>query len=257
MYDVTKLVHQTVFDALLKILPTPHQRKRGRKRVAKQSILNGVLQVLVNGIAWRKIAECGASPVSCWRYFYEIQRRGKLKLLYDMLAHTGTDVVEGAIDTTTATSFRFERMTGWDGKHKKIGSKISLFADKNGLPADVGFGKGSRHDGTFVSGHIKKTAGRRKRMLHLDKIYASVELRRIMRRKGTQINMETRNRDYIRKRGPKFRFDAEKYKTRFLVERLNAWIKNFWRIRIRRDRRAAMYKGFVYLGLIIILLRQR
>lgn len=256
MYDVTKLVSQTVFDMLMKLLPTPKQQKRGRKRIAKQSILNGILQVLVNGIAWRKIAQCGASPVSCWRYFHELQRRGNLKLLHDALAREHTDVIEGAIDTTTATSFRFERMTGWDGKHKKIGSKISLFADKNGLPADVQFGKGSHHDGSFVLGHIKKTAGRRKRMLHLDKIYASVELRRTMRQKGTHINMETRSRDYIRKRGPKFRFDAEKYKTRFLVERLNAWLKNFWRVRIRRDRLPAMYKGFVYLGLIIILLRQ-
>lgn len=256
MYDVTKLVHQTVFDALMRMLPTPKQHRRGRKRVAKQSVLNGVLQVLVNGIAWRKIAQCGASPVSCWRYFRELQRRGNLKLVYDTLARRGTDVIEGAIDTTTATSFRFERMTGWDGKHKKIGSKISLFADKNGLPADVQFGKGSHHDGSFVPGHIKKTAGRRKRTLHLDKIYASLELRRTMRRKGTYINMETRSRDYQRKRGPKFGFDAQKYKTRFLVERLNAWLKNFWRIRIRRDRLPAMYKGFVYLGLIIILLRQ-
>lgn len=256
MYDVTKLVHQTVFDALMKMLPTPRQHKRGRKRIAKQSVLNGVLQVLVNGIAWRKIATCGASPVSCWRYFRELQRRGNLKLLYDTLARRGTDVIEGAIDTTTATSFRFERMTGWDGKHKKIGSKISLFADKNGLPADVRFGKGSHHDGSFVPGHLKKMAGRRKRTLNLDKIYASLELRRTMRRKGTQINMEIRSRDYRRKRGPKFRFDKEKYTTRFLVERLNAWLKNFWRIRIRRDRLPAMYKGFVYLGLIIVLLRQ-
>lgn len=240
----------------MRILPTPRQHKRGRKRVTKQSVLNGVLQVLVNGIAWRKIADCGASPVSCWRYFHEIQRRGNLKVLYDTLAREQTDIIEGAIDTTTATSFRFERMTGWDGKHKKIGSKISLFADKNGLPADVKFGSGSQHDGTFVPGHIEKTAGRRKRMLHLDKIYASVELRRMMRQQGTHINMETRRRDYTRKRGPKFRFNKEKYKTRFLVERLNAWLKNFWRIRIRRDRLPAMLKGFVYLGLIIILLRQ-
>ncbi len=256
MYDVTKLVSQTVFDILMRMLPTPRQHKRGRKRIAKQHVLNGILQVLVNGVAWRKIAQCGASPVSCWRYFHEIQRRGNLKLLYDALAGERTDVIEGSIDTTTATSFRFERMTGWDGKHRKIGSKISLFADKNGLPADVGFGKGSQHDGIFVPGHITKTAGRRKRTLNLDKIYASVELRRSMKRKGTHINMETRRGDYIRKRGPKFRFDAEKYKTRFLVERLNAWLKNFWRVRIRRDRLPAMYKGFVYLGLIIILLRQ-
>lgn len=256
MYDVTKLVKQTVFEALMNVLPTPRQRKRGRKRIAKQSVLNGVLQVLVNGIAWRKIAECGASPVSCWRYFHELQRRGKLKLVYEVLADEHTDIIEGAIDTTTATSFRFKLMTGWDGKHKKNGTKISLFTDKNGLPADVAFGKGSQHDTTFMASHIKKTAGRRKRMLHLDKGYTGVEFRRQMRKKGTKINMETRQGDYTRKRGPKFQFDKEKYKTRFLVERVNAWLKNFWRIRIRQDRLPAMYKGFVYLGLIIVLLRQ-
>ena len=31
MYDVTKLVSQTVFDMLMKLLPTPKQQKRGRE----------------------------------------------------------------------------------------------------------------------------------------------------------------------------------------------------------------------------------
>ena len=82
MYNVTKLVKQTVFEELLMVLPTPRQKQFGRKRVSKQSVLTGILQVLVIGIAWRKIAECGASPVSCWRYFHELQRIGKLKLIY-------------------------------------------------------------------------------------------------------------------------------------------------------------------------------
>ena len=88
--------------------------------------------------------------------FMSYSGEGISNSLHDAFAREHTDVIEGAIDTTTATSFRFERMTGWDGKHKKIGSKISLFADKNGLPADVQFGKGSHHDGSFVLGHIKR-----------------------------------------------------------------------------------------------------
>ena len=147
-------------------------------------------------------------------------------------------------------------MTGWDGKHKKIGTKISLFTDKTGLPADVDFGKGNTHDGSFVPGHIKKTAGRRKRILNLDKIYVSLDLRRTMRQKGTKINMEMRVGDYIRKRGPKFRFDKEKYQMRFLVERTNGWLKSFRHIRTRRDYHLAMFKAFVYLALIIVLIRQ-
>lgn len=255
MYDITKLVSKKVFRELIKRLPTPKQKKRGRKRVTKVALASGILQVLVNGVTWGKIAECGCGYASCWRYFHEVQRRGKLKLIYEVLAGKKTDIIEGAIDTTTATSFRFERMTGWDGKHKKIGTKISLFTDKRGLPADVDFGKGNKHDGGFVAGHLKKTAGRRKRMLNLDKIYTSVDLRRNLRNKGTVVNMEMRQGDYTRKRGPKFRFDKEKYKIRFLVERTNAWLKSFWRIRIRREYKPAMFKAFVYLALIIILIR--
>lgn len=256
MYDHTKLVKESVWDALLVVLPTSKQKHFGRKRLSKQALLNGILQVLVNGVVWNRIAGCGASGISCWRYLQEIQRRGKLKLIYELLAREKTDISEGAIDTTTAASFRFKRLTGWDGKHKKIGIKISLFTDKEGLPADVDFGKGSKHDGGFVPGHLQKTAGRRKRILNLDKIYTSLALRRKLRSSGTKVNMETRSRDYIRKRGPKFSFDKEKYTVRFLVERLNAWLKNFWRIRTRREYKPAMYKAFVYLALIIILLRQ-
>jgi transposase len=255
MYDITKLVEKKVFRELTRRLPTPKQKKRGRKRVLKEALLSGILQVLVNGVAWGKIADCGCGYASCWRYFKELQRRGKLKLIYEELARKKTDVVEGAIDTTTSTSFRFQRMTGWDGKHKKTGTKISIFSDKNGLPADVLFGKGSRHDTRFLSNHIEKTALRRKRILNLDKGYTSLDFRREMRKKGTKINMQTRTGDYTAKRGPKFRFDKLKYHTRFLVEKLIGWLKNFWRIRIRRDRLPAMYKAFVYLGLIIILLR--
>lgn len=148
-------------------------------------------------------------------------------------------------------------MTGWDGKHKKIGTKISLFTGIGGLPADADFGKGNKHDLTFVPKHLEKTVGRRRRTLNLDKIYTSIELRRNLRRKGTRINMKTRTGDYIRKRGPKFRFDEEKYQVRFEVERTNGWLKSFRHIRTRRERNPAMFKAFVYLALIIILLRNR
>lgn len=255
MYDVTKLLPLSQFDYLLQILPTPKQQRIGRPRVDQEALLNGILQVLVNGVGWKKIAECGCSYSSCYRYFRKLQHRGQLKLIYQALAQEKTNITEGAIDTNTITSFRFKACTGWDGKHKKIGTKVSLFSDINGLPADVDFGKGNVHDNTFVDTHMENTVGRKKNILNLDKVYVSLEFRREMRRKGTCVNMETRSGDYTRKRGPKFKFDKERYKVRFLVERLNAWLENFWRIRIRREYHIAMFKAFVFLALIIILLR--
>ncbi|HCM82614.1 TPA: hypothetical protein DIS60_04615 [Patescibacteria group bacterium] len=46
------------------------------------------------------------------------------------------------------------------------------------------------------------------------------------------------------------------YKLRFLIERLNGWIKKFKRLKFRREYHVSSFKAFVYLALIIILLRR-
>lgn len=255
MYNVTKLVPKMVWEELLKVLPTPRQRRFGRKRCRKEALLSGTLQVLVNGVAWGKIAHCGCSYSSCFRYFRELQRRGKLKLIYHLLAKEKTDIKEGAIDTTTVDSFEFASMTGWDGNSKTVGTKVSLFTDKKGRPADVVFGKGSIEDKDLLPEHLKNTVGVRKKVVSLDMKYMSIKLRRELRRRGIRVNMKWRGRDYRRKRGPKFKFDEEKYAKRFLLERVNGWLKSFRSIRIRRQYRIAMFKALVYLALIVILIR--
>ena len=255
MYDITKLVSQKIFDDLLVILPTPRQKRFGRKRCTKEALLKGILQVLVNDVPWNKIAECGCSYSSCYRYFKELQRRSFFKLLFKELAEGKTDIIECAADTDSTTSFRFRRGVGYDGRHKKYATKISLLSDKNGLPVDVELGAGNIHDKTFLYDHLENTEGKRKEELNLDKVYVSLDLRRKMRKKGCHVNMKTRTGDYTRKRGPKFRFDEEKYQVRFLVEKCFAWLENFRRVRIRREYKLAMFKAFVFLGLIIVLLR--
>lgn len=256
MYEITKLLSREVFDELITILPIPKQKRYGRKRCEFKAILNGILQVLVNDVAWNKIAPCGASYGSCYRYFCELQRRGKLKLIFEILAKGRTDVIEAAIDSNSVSSFRFRRMTGWCGKHKKISTKISLLTDKLGLPVDVSFDKGGVDDRDFVSIHIKNGGYRRKiKVLNLDKGYTSCDLRRNLRKRGTYVNMQTKKGDYIRKRGPKFGFKPLKYRVRFLIEKTFAWMENFRHTKLRREYHPAMYKAFVYLALILILIR--
>ena len=151
--------------------------------------------------------------------------------------------------------FDLRVVTGWDGKHKKMATKVSLITEENGLPLDVEFGKGSRHDLKFVEKHRVNLRGRRIKTLNADKGYTSIELRRNLRRSGIHINMETRVGDYRHKRGPMFKFDEEKYKGRFSVERLNGWLKGFRSLRLRRSFKIGMFKALVYLALIVILLR--
>jgi transposase len=255
VYDVTKLLPKSQFQQLEKLLPTPRQKRYGRRRDTKEALLTGILQVLVNGVAWEKIADCGASPASCWRYLEELQRRGKLKLIFQALAKAKIDLTSCAIDTTLVISFHFRYMTGWSGKHRQVGTKVSLIVGKDGLPADVLFGKGSDRDTVFVEDHVKNVAGRRKKVLDLDMLYTSVTFRRAMRKKGIRINMQTRRPDYRHKRGPKFRYDKQNALTRFELERTNGWVKDFRALRLRRSAHPAMFKGMVYMALIVILVR--
>lgn len=201
------------------------------------------------------MAECGCSYTSCWRYFRELQRRRLLKLIFEKLVEAKTDITECAADTDSTTSFRFNRGVGYDGRHRKYATKISLFSDKDGLPADVVLGSGNTHDKTLLYQHLENIAGKRVEELNLDKVYVSIDLRREMRKKGTHVNMQLKRGDYIRKRGPKFKLDEEKYKVRFQIERLFGWLENFRHLRIRRERHLAMFQAFVYLALIIILIR--
>ena len=184
----------------------------------------------------------------------ELQRRGILKLIFKKLAQK-IDATNAAIDTTLIISFRFRHMTGWSGKHKAIGTKVSLFVGKGGLPIDVLFGKGSERDTVFIPKHLRNVRGRRIKILNLDMLYTNLDFRRAMWKKGTWINMQTRRGDYIHKRGRKFRYDKEIAVTRFELERTNGWIKDFRSLRLRRSEHPAIFKAMVYLVLIIVLIR--
>ncbi len=255
MYDVTRLIPGEQFDKLTKRLPTLRQKRLGRKKCSKKALITGILEVLVLGIPWNKIFDCGCSPTSCYRYFKELQRRGIFKLQLRELSSQKTDITICSIDTDSSTSFRFRYGSSWDGRLHKPATKVSLLSDIQGLPADVVLGTGRKADRDFVSKHFKNTSGRRKRILNLDKIYVSVDMRREMRNHGTYVNMKTRKGDYIRKRGPKFQLKGPEYRSRFLIEKTFAWMENFKRCKYRVDYLMSSYRAFVYLALIIILIR--
>ena len=255
MYNINKLISPQVFEELLEYLPTPKQKKRGRKRIIKKYLISGIIQILVLGIPWRKMFDCGASPSSCYRYFKELQRRGIYEKFFKLKVSEKTNIEICSIDSTSVTSYRFNHGVGYDGKHKKHATKISALSDKNGFPADIVFGKGNVHDLNFVLPHIKNTQGRHKKVLNMDKGYTSLKLRRELRQKGIQVNMEIKSGDYIRKIGPKFKLKQTLYDTRFTIERLSGWLKSFKRCRLRQEFTMSSFKAFIYLALIIVLIR--
>lgn len=141
------------------------------------------------------------------------------------------------------------------GKTKRgKGTKLMALADASGLPLSVCAASASPHevtlveetlDGGFVSEKPERLIG--------DRAYDSDPLDAQLREEGIEmIAPHRRNRKKPKTQdGRKLR----RYKRRWKIERLFAWLGNFRRLVIRYERRAENYLGFVGLGCIVILLR--
>ncbi len=141
------------------------------------------------------------------------------------------------------------------GKTKRgKGTKLMALADASGLPISICAASASPHevtlveetlDGRFVSEKPERLIG--------DRAYDSDPLDAQLREEGIEmIAPHRRNRKKPKTQdGRKLR----RYKRRWKIERLFAWLHNFWRLVVRYERRAENYLGFVQLGCIVILLR--
>ena len=86
-----------------------------------------------------------------------------------------------------------------------------------------------------------------------DRAYDSEPLDEALEERGIEmIAVHRRNR---KKRKTQDGCKLRRYKRRWKIERLFAWLGNFRRLVVRYERRVENYLGFVKLGCIVILLR--
>ena len=102
---------------------------------------------------------------------------------------------------------------------------------------------------------LRVGAKRRVAELNADKGYDSKAFRKSMRKRGTVTNIPERQFKH-RKRGRKPRMDKAQFKFRAFVERANAWLKYYRKLRYRWDRKRAMFQAHVDLACICICIRR-
>jgi transposase len=127
-------------------------------------------------------------------------------------------------------------------------------ADRSGLPLAVGIASGERHevklvedtlDACFLDELPPKLIG--------DMAYDANELDARL--------MEERNVELIaphnptRKRKTQDGRPLRRYRRRWMIERVFAWLQNFRRLLTRHERKPGNFLGFVQLGCAVILLR--
>ena len=129
-------------------------------------------------------------------------------------------------------------------------------ADSDGLPISISIADGSRHDVALVDQTLDDAfVDELPPNLIGDKAFDSGPLAaRLLDERNIHLIAPLRGG----KRPSKRKQDGRKmrrYKKRWKVERLFAWLKNFRRLVTRWEHKADNFLGFLHLGCIVILLR--
>ena len=142
------------------------------------------------------------------------------------------------------------------GKTKRgKGTKLMALADGSGLPLAVHAASASPHEVTLVGETLASSfVGEQPERLSGDRAYNSDPLDAALEAQG--VEMIAPHRKGRKKRRTQDGRKLRRYKRRWKVERLFAWLGNFRRLVVRYEWRVENYLGFVRLGCVMILLRQ-
>lgn len=231
-------------------------------------LLPGILKVLRSGCRWRDLNLPGYPDGSThWRRMRFWKKQGKQfrlvwKMLLRMLRTEGKlklDTV--SIDGSLLQSFAFKNKTGYSGKHNRTGTKISTISDETGIPLSMVVSKGNIHDVSLATATIDSLRIARGSILGskllADKGYDSKKLRKYSADFGIMPNIPKRINVKVKEKFIwYYLYDKTLGKKRYVIERTNAWLKSFRRLRHRFDYTSESFEAFLYLAILVICVRK-
>ena len=135
------------------------------------------------------------------------------------------------------------------------GTKLMAMADRAGLPLAACAASATPHEVRLVAATLdSRFVDETPQRLIGDRAYDADPLDQALAELG--IEMIAPHRRGRKKPKTQDGRPLRRYKRRWKIERLFAWLGNFRRLVVRYERSALNYLGFVQLGCILILLRQ-
>ena len=258
-------------------LPEPPRARTGRPGYSNRELLPGILRVLRSGCRWRDLDLPGRpSGVTHWRRLRFWRRRSGYRRLWRTLLNLlvqskRLDRSLVSLDGSLIPSHAFAEQTGYSGKHRAVGTKVSLLVDRTGIPLAVSLAPGNYHDGALgfltvanayeppaiLRGILPDAARAAEPTLLADRGYDGLRFRRFVQERGFRPLIPARACIPAEQAtGELYAEDAELLAQRYVVERTVGWLKGFRRLRVRVDRTAAAFETFVYLAVLVLCLRR-
>jgi len=240
------------------LIPEPPRRKDGRGRPCRgrREVLNGILFILRTVSPWADLPERYPPYQTCHRRFQQWVRsgimRGVLKALAEELrSRGGFDLKEVFIDGSLAPAKKGGAGVGKTKRGK--GTKIMAAADRHGLPVTVCTESATPHEvklvmqtlvETFVEEPVQRLIG--------DNAYDSDQLDRELAETGVEMIAPHRSNRTNRTQDGRV---LRRYRHRWKIERLFAWLQNYRRLVTRYEYYLENFTGMLHLACALILLR--
>jgi hypothetical protein len=230
-----------------KLFPDRRSGKRGPKPIGKNIILTELFKLIKHGLGWRNISH----STVCRNYLLEIQRRGKIKNIFQFLVKEFTKFKpkKTIIDSTELESYDFILQVSYSGKSHNYSTKLLLEITEDYIPIGFIFSKGSFPDSRLFDNYLLQKENLPYKMI-LDMGFERYDRRRELKQKGCQIYMEQKIKKNNRKRGPRFTYTKEHKRERTKVERFFAWMQSFKKVRFRQEKSSALFHAFVLISLL-------
>jgi transposase len=215
------------------------------------------LWVLGTGAQWREVPNQYPPYQTCHRRFQQWVREGKLKgilhaLAEDLHARGKLELEEAFIDASFTGARKGGLAVGPTKRGK--GTKIIVLADDHSLPLAVSIESASPHESQLVKGVLGHSfLDILPTRLIGDKAYDSDRLDRdLADRYGIEMIAPQRGQ---RREPTQDGRPLRRYRRRWRVERLFAWLHHFRRLVIRWEYHVENFFGMVRLGCMQILFR--
>jgi transposase len=244
--------------------PQPVRRFRfpGRRPLSYRNILSGILFVLKTGINWEDLpAELGwGCGKTCKNYLKAWYQAGVWQRLHEILLQElqDTDKIDwsrAAVDSTKSRALGGGDDTGPNPTDRsKLGTKHHVLVDAQGIPLSTtvtGANEADINQLLPLVDQIPDLSGDsggpppKPETMYADRAYDSEPHREEMRARGIDPQFAKRRTEHGSGLGI----------YRWVVERTQAWLHDFKKLRLRTDPDGAIHKALVSLGSALICLR--
>ncbi|MGW0573811.1 IS5 family transposase [Streptomyces tauricus] len=261
---VVRLVSNGLWEIFQNVAPGPPVRAQGggRQRCDDRAVLAAIIFVATSGCTWRRLPPVfGASWKTVHRRFTDWSRarvRAKLhRVVLDRLGVNGEpDWSRCAIDSISIRAVKGGPLTGPNPTDRgKLGSKIHVICDRNGLPLSIGIPGANLHDSQALVPMmlgippIRSRRGPRRRRPakpHADRAYDFDHLRSWLRRRQIVPRIARRGVEAGDRLG----------RHRWVVERTMSWLNGCRPLHRRYERKAEHFLAFVGIASTLICFRR-